>query len=224
MALARVQLTSAALGDPRPLLVVPVGQPQARDGSLLVVRDRFQRGDSTTTLGSAETGQAWTAWGSTTGSSVWGISGNSAYCQTETGGNTEFGTQLPIQVTAGAVEATLWFTAGSATNTGLLVRWQDSSNFLGVRVAQVSNQVQIVKQVAAARSFPGTAALVLTQNTAYRLRVEFSTATALLRVFVNGALLLSYTDSAFQSFPRPGLLTGSGTGATRVWRDFQVLV
>jgi hypothetical protein len=43
-------------------------------GEQFVVRDRFGRADSALTLGSAETGQAWTAQQGT-----WGISSNQAY-------------------------------------------------------------------------------------------------------------------------------------------------
>ena len=51
----------------------------ADDAPGLVITDSFDRADSTTTLGTTDTGQTWTYHAASGGSSTWGIRSNAAY-------------------------------------------------------------------------------------------------------------------------------------------------
>ena len=81
--------------------------------------DTFTRADSTTTLGTAETGGAWTAHVGT-----WGISSNQAYCPTSAGLNIA---TVDTGYSDGFVTVTV--TGVSAAGQRLVFRLSDSSNY-----------------------------------------------------------------------------------------------
>lgn len=60
-----------------PLGVLAQRQPATTGGA--AVTDSFDRADSTTTLGTTDTGQTWTYHAASGGSSTWGIRSNAAY-------------------------------------------------------------------------------------------------------------------------------------------------
>jgi hypothetical protein len=101
-------------------------------GGEIVVSDSFDRSNSTTSLGTADTGQAWTA-----ANGTWGISSNKAYLVSATG-------QAVATVNAeiADIEMTCDITLSSTNNradTGLVLRFIDNNNYLVVVIGKVGN-------------------------------------------------------------------------------------
>lgn len=87
-------------------------------GGFSTITDSFNRADSTSTLGSTDTGQAWTAQAGT-----WGISSNTAYTTTASG-------QVTVVVDAGVSDCTVQATLTDATGScGLCWRSTDDNNY-----------------------------------------------------------------------------------------------
>lgn len=85
------------------------------------VTDTFTRADSTTTLGSTETGQAWEVFGG--GGTVWGISSNQAYRVSGSDGSV-------ARVDTGVTDQTVTATITTDTSfQGLVVRSSSTDNF-----------------------------------------------------------------------------------------------
>jgi len=102
------------------------------------VSDTFTRADSATSLGSADTGQAWTAQ-----SGTWGISSNRPYIAVRSGG-ADVATLVGLN--SGIISVDIATTAvADATNRGLVFRLADSSNFLEVALVDVAGTDRVVR-------------------------------------------------------------------------------
>lgn len=126
-----------------------------------LVSDLFDRANSAASLGTADTGQAWTAWDGT-----WGISTNKAY---------------PVAV--GAADATAVVNAGArgrftaasitpaaAAYVGLVFRGIDASNHLIVDMSDTT--VRILKRDAGAYTVLASSALAHAAGSAHSVTVE----------------------------------------------------
>ena len=151
-----------------------------------IVRDSFDRADSAITLGSADTGQAWTKLAGT-----WGISSNKAYLVSNTG-------QAVAVIDSGyanlnyTVDITTSPTA-SRVDCGLVFRATDNSNFLllAIEKSATANTIKLWKNDAA--SFGVLAqdlAAGLAENTLYTTNVVLSGNN--ISIYLNSVLCLSY--------------------------------
>lgn len=144
-------------------------------GSSIIVSDTFTRADSATTLGSADTGHAWTAYAGT-----WGISTNRAY-------QAAFGTDAPVAVDSGRADCTVRVTLaviqGITAAVGLTFRLSDASNWFRLVMSSDS--------------------LVLQKNTAGSLTVVTSVAVTRvdgmkLKVILAGSGISCYADDVLK--------------------------
>lgn len=94
------------------------------------VSDSFDRANSATSLGTADSGQTWTV---SAGGGPWGITGNLAYCP-----GADF-SQAVIDSTVS--DCTIRCTFSSAARAALVMRWADSNNNLSVTATSLGGTV-----------------------------------------------------------------------------------
>lgn len=172
-----------------------VGLPYVPSG---VIFDSFIRGDSTTTLGVADTGQTWTY----LGPSTWGISSGQAYCVT--------GTADPMALVDagsadGAVQVRL-VRIDPTHHSRLVFRAASTSDSWMVQRRSTTGKYQLYKKVATVFTQVGTDA---PQQAASGDVLRVVLVGSRIRVFLNGLLLWDVTDS----FNQTAQLCGIGTDA-----------
>lgn len=189
-----------------------IKQLAARQRGGPLVSDSFDRADSTTSLGTADSGQVWTAH-----SGTWGISSNKGYLASTTG-------QAAASVDAGAsdVEVSADITLSPTTDradAGLVFRLADDSNYLLALINKVtgSNSIQLFKRQAG--SFTHLASVGSqghVNGTTYDLRVVANGSS--IEVFRDDTSVLTHTLSGadlttFGSNTRHGLRVHRGSTA-----------
>lgn len=93
-------------------------------GGITDVTDDFNRTDSAVSLGTSTSGHLWTAQVGT-----WGINSNQGYCPTLSAGIGD------ATVDYGSIDCTLEVTFSTvARPMGVVLRWEDSSNYIRVRI------------------------------------------------------------------------------------------
>lgn len=147
-----------------------------------VVSDTFTRADNSTSLGSAETGQAWNALVGT-----WGVISGTAYTSVATA-------QSIAVIDTASTNADAQATVGGG-NQGLVVGLVDASNYY------TSDSGIIYRCVAGAFTNIGGGALTLAAGNVMRL-VRAGNQISLYR---NGTLLASVTDSSLTTGTKHGL-------------------
>jgi len=171
----------------------------------LIVSDTFTRADTTAGLGTADTGQTWTA-----GVGTWGISSNTAYCVSAADGDR---TIIETGVTDQKVTATLTGTtvSGAGPSFSLLARCTDANNGYLLSVSNNLSQAKIFKMVAGAYTqLGGIVTVSLVDGDTLTLSVKGSTLTA----YKNGTSYATATDTTFTAGTKAGLRTGAtSTGA-----------
>lgn len=166
-----------------------------------LVSDTFNRADSTTSLGTADTGQAWTPLATT----VWGIIGNTAY---ETGN----AAQALAVVETGVSDCTVSVTMPVMGDTGLCFRASDNDNNF------VTNPTALYREQSdTGYTLLGSYPQI---NAGDRLAVVLSGST--ITVKVNGAAVLTVTDTFNQTATKHGLRSHNSTAAR--FDDFEVTV
>lgn len=152
--------------------------------------DNFNRANSTTVLGSEWTQHVGT----------WGITSNQAYVSAGSGDNvatvaTRYGQQ-------GYVRCGVTTNAGDG---GIVCRATDANNFILFQLARVATvgKVQIYRRLSGTYTLLAEANYTFTNTTQYLLELAFSGTS--LTGKVNGATVLTTTDSNFQTVKRCGL-------------------
>lgn len=162
-----------------------------------IVRDRFDREDSTT-LGSAETGQPWTEH---TGNVA--ISGGVLIATAVV--SSEALASLDSGVSDGRFR--LRTTMGSQQNQHpmLVFRMVDDGNLLMARIngAPTQNAVQLYERVSGTFTLLASAAMVPAQNTWYQLEVVANGSS--IAVLVDDVQVIAHTTSRHQSATRVGV-------------------
>lgn len=166
-----------------------------------LVSDTFNRADSTTSLGTADTGQVWTV--PTTGA-VWGISANRAYLTNTTA-------QSLAVVETGVADCTVSVTMPVVGDAGLCFRVIDDNNNF------VLTASQLYKRVAGSFTAVVTFSTIVAGD---RVSVVLSGATIVVKV--NGADVASTTDTYNQTATRHGLRSHGATAPR--FDDFTVAV
>lgn len=186
-----------------------------RGGLSVIAADTFTRANSAVTLGSAETGGAWTAHVGT-----WGISTNKAYCPTPDGVATQVAT-----LAAGVPNATVTCTfTGTGIGTGtampwLVFRFVDTSNYLLV-AAQTATTIEIFKKVANVFTQIGTAAHVWASG--QRVSVTFNGSA--ISTTVDGVPRATASDAALSTATRHGIGGTTTLDASVRFDDFLITV
>ena len=129
-----------------------VGSRLLLGGPAILVRDSFNRPDSATTLGSADSGQAWTP-----AVGTWGISSDQAYLASATA-------QAVAVIDAGRANLKLTCTAtpsptASRGDLGVVIRYIDSNNYLLVAFHAIGSTAPIQLYKRDAGAFVSLAAL-----------------------------------------------------------------
>lgn len=176
-----------------------------------VVTDSFNRANSTTSLGTADTGQAWTAH-----SGGWGISSNQAYCDTDA-------SLLNFATVAGAADGVLQVKlpspgGGSGGSAWVVCRFTDVNNCLYVACSGIE-QYRLMKRQGGALSTLGTGTIDHANSNDVVRVVLLGTS---IKVYVNDVLDLDVTTAFNQTATRVGMGTdyGSGPGSAPRFEDF----
>jgi RHS repeat-associated protein len=167
------------------------GQPQF---------DTFTRPDSAT-IGSSETGKAWSISPSGT---AWDINGRAAKLTTNASGNKNFAT-LPLYAD-GTFGITLKSTITGSSNNGfgILFRYQDANNFWSLRATPGASEWRLYKVVAGTATLVSPTGGVIPCCTAGQ-RVSVEAAGSALTVKINSETKWSGTDSALSTATTGGL-------------------
>lgn len=166
------------------------------------VSDTFTRANSTTTMGTADSGQAWAP----QGGSTWGISSNKAYTTSASSVTTLVESNLIDLDVTGKIT----FGAGGSL-PGLIFRALDDSNRLGIFLDTAANSFQLWKMDAGTNTTLTSSTQTLDPAIEYTVRVV-AVGTSIIG-YLNGVQVLTHT------------LTGGdatkyvGSGYTKVgWR------
>ncbi len=172
------------------------------------ISDSFNRADSTSSPGVADTGQTWIVPGS-----AFGISGNRLYQVTPT--DNQF---AGIPCTTADVVVTAQVTGASGSYPAVVARADSTfANCYLVQMDSATGIVYLSKRVAGSLSNvtsvggfgPGDTIGVSCQGTT-------------ISALVNGATVLTITDSAVSGSTYVGVRAGVTGGATMTWNDFSV--
>jgi hypothetical protein len=163
----------------------------------MLARDSFSRADNLTTLGNAESGQAWTP----TDSTVWGIESNTAKLVSGAG-------RVVVNSVSDnyAVQAKLSTMAAGTNIHRVVFRYIDSSNELFFGKANAT-QYQLSKRVAGASTSLGLITQTPVSGDVIRVEVRGNRITAK----VNGITIIDVTDSANSTGTKIGLYVGDTT-------------
>ena len=182
-----------------------------------VAEDTFTRADSALTLGSAETGQAWTPV-----SGTWGISSNRAYNVSDTSGQIA---TIPGGAADGIVDCTLRgdMTGAAYSIPQVIARYNDANNFL---YAQLYNgNAALVKVDGGALSSLASAVTPTVDSTDYALRLVMVGNS--VRVYKDNTEVISHTlsggDTKYAAYTTLGFRfekSGSPTADAR-WDSFR---
>lgn len=185
-------------------------------GATTVVTDSFTRSDSTSTLGSADTGQAYTAH-----SGIWGISSNKGYCVT-TGstdcvatldaGVSDFG--VSVDITYNNAYPSLVFRGVNATNYLMVLMYGDS--------AGGGPYLNLFKRVSGSYTSLATWPSAFSSGTTYQIAIRCSGSSII--GYVNGAQVGTKTDSTHSSGTRVGFRVQSPSNPINVprWDNLSV--
>jgi hypothetical protein len=188
-----------------------------------LVADTFDRADSALSLGTASDGGAWTVGDSGDAATLptYGIASNKAYLAAPGTQNDPYAWR-----DAGAADCVVVVDVGVGTSasgsaSGLLVRRADSSNYFWIDLYNQGDQVRIGRNLAGVRSIVASTALTIADAQTIRLRVELSGST--FRVYCDGVLKITYTDTNSQAATKHGLYTVNATAAaTPTWDNFSI--
>lgn len=170
----------------------------------MLITDSFTRADSTSSLGNADTGQAWVA-----AEGTWGISSNQAYYVSG-------GSSRKAYIEASTADCTVTVTmSGEMDYGGLMFRYTDANNY-----NMVYNGPAVGYPAEVRTKVSGTDTVVATfPRMAAGARVRVRMAGSAIQVLVDGVQVYSGTVTANQSATKHGLHVSST--ATR-FDDFSI--
>lgn len=161
--------------------------------SLPAITDSFNRADNASSLGTADTGQAWVV---VAGLGIWGINGNQAYNPTAAvpGAVIDRGSpNMTVQCTMAK-----WVT--STGNSGLIWRVIDQNNYWWSQ--KVGGQLWIRKVVATVDTVVQQITVGMADNDVHAVSVDGNN---LITVKLNGSTIYTVTDAANASGTKGGL-------------------
>lgn len=182
----------------------------------LRVSDTCTRADSSTTMGSAETGQVWTAQNGT-----WGISSNQAYCLSTTVGQSwsvSVDSGLSDMTYSGEVQSG---SGGTGRYAGLVFRQTNATNYLIFNFDNNLNQVELYRYQSGIFNSLGTYAVAIADNTIYTLKVVCVGSS--VQCYIDSALALSVTETFNQTATMHGLWVYSNEGSGCRFRNLLVI-
>ncbi len=182
-------------------------------GPVTLVSDTFTRADNASSLGNAETGQAWVPgnFGDIAVLPTYGVSGNKAYCPN--GGDQ---TDPHEWAESGFADVTITanVTVTGPAYLGLLFRRLDSSNYFSARLNTATNDLTLLRNLGGVRANRASVALAQGDPQVIALKVVLS-GTSIL-VYADTVLLITYTDSNFQTATKHGLYINALMSTARI--------
>lgn len=173
------------------------------------ITDRFTRANSTTSLGTATSGQAWT-----TVSGTWGISNNQAYLVS---GNASADNIAVISGSDGNGFVQFTLAGTPVDNQGIVFRYLDASNFWVIQRASFYATWAIWKVVSGVGYYVTNTGLTPT-DAGTVVRVEYNEDN--IWFYINGFLNRTLRDSANRGWNGVGIFQNSATVFTGRWDDF----
>lgn len=168
------------------------------------VTDSFNRADSSTGIGTADSGQSWVNQGGT-----WGISSNQAFTATAAGDG-----QSTAVVDSGESDGTVSaIMATLQTDNGLCFRVVDNSNYLMVTVS-FGSSIIIYERVAGGFTSLGSQSTTVVNGDLLSVVMSGSA----IDIKVNGSTVKSITTTRFQTATKHGLRNFESF--TPRWDDF----
>lgn len=189
------------------LLLLGVGREGTAAGGFTTITDSFDRANSSSSLGSADTGQAWVA---TLG--TWGISSNLAYIATAAGGGVN-AAYLEASENDVAVQATF---STAAQGQRMIGRYVDTDNYLFVHAETGGGAYALYKRVAGVDTSLGSYTVTIANGDVLKLNMSGND----LTVYLNGVSRITATDAAHNTATKHGL--GCTTVTTQRWNDFSI--
>lgn len=175
------------------------------------VSDTFNRADNASSLGTADTGQVWSALQGT-----WGISTKQAYRTSTVDSDQAI---LASGLVNAKTTATLGV-VGANGEFGVTVRCDGANNhYLAIVINSGGTALALYKRVAGTYTQLGSNAAVANWTTGDTISVEAVGTT--IRGFRNGVSVISQTDSSLASGTGAGIRAG-GTATTARWDNFLV--
>lgn len=156
------------------------------------ITDSFDRADSTTTMGTTDTGQTWVP-----NTGTWGISSNRAYVVS--------GSQATTVVESNLADCTIQVTAAVVGNGGLCWRSTNNSNHW------LMAPTVVFKKVAGGFTQVGASFSGLTNGTVIKIILSGNDG----YLYFDGVLKLSWSDSFNATATKHGLRELSGGGSAR---------
>lgn len=165
--------------------------------------DLFTRADSTSSLGTATSGGAWTAVAGT-----WGIISNQGYLATRVGDSI-----ATLATSSATMDITARITLGTgSSNPGILFRYQDSTNYLLVLFALSNQKIDVFRRVAGTYTNISSNSVSIAASTAYTLRIVANGTT--VTTYLNGVRVKVDTGvTQFASSTGVGLRQDDATAA-----------
>lgn len=188
--------------------MIPLGifASARRVGSSVIVYDTFTRADSASSLGTADTGQAWSSVVGT-----WGITSNRGYPVTASGtGTAAVDTGLNPATTAMQVSARIYGIAATRFPVVFLGAAEAANHTSAYRIFPNGNTTQTILQNGNAGGAVPTSGLTLVDGDIFTIRSVPSGANCVLTLRINGVL----TGSSLTVPARTGTWCGIGTGNT----------
>jgi len=187
-----------------------VNATTASGGGGAVVSDSFNRADSTTSLGTADTGQAWTALTGTLG-----INGNAAYAVVTSNSVAVIDSGLAD----GTVQVKLTATATGSVMPRLIFRCTDASNYWMLQARGSTGKYQLYKNVAGAFTQLGTD-IAVTPTAGDVIQAVLSGSSVTIKV--NGVQAATATDAFNSTATKHGIGWAQPTDTTQKFDDFSV--
>lgn len=181
-------------------------------GASIKLRDETTRADSSSTVGTADTGQSWSALTST-----FGISSNKIY-RVGTAS-----TDSILSVDVGEAWSTYQVTVLSTTEfPGVAFDITDSNNFFVVLVNNASGSLEFFKRVSGTYTSLTTSATGLFSSGA-SIVIKVVRTGANKTIYLNGTSVITSTDTSHSATQKVGMRfqTGAGTNNAR-WSDITV--
>lgn len=180
--------------------------------SKVVVYDTFNRANTTTSLGTADTGQAWQVL-----LGNWGILNNTAYTPVAYSPSLAV---LESNVSNCKVSAriTNWDLANQLKSPGICVRVTDTANYFRIIKNDISPSIVLQRREG------GTITTLFTSNTlplANGDKIALNMSGATIQVIYNDTVLTTITSTFNQTATKHGLCTGAGT-TIATWDYFEV--
>lgn len=182
-------------------------------GAVTLLRDTFARADNASSLGSCDTGQAWSAL-----SGTWGVLSNRAYRPGITA------TDCVASVDVGAAWSTFeMLVLSTAEFPGMVFDLTDVNNFYAVLVNNTLRRLELFKRVAGTYTQIAVSAdTIFPASTDVRVKVVRTGTSKVIQL--SGSTVINVTDASLGATNKIGLRlqTGAGTNASR-WSDITVV-